>query len=224
MALTYNALIDLAKQETQGLALRSLGELTTCRNEIGLPTVRNLLISLFSLKLLFSFAGAAKAADLAAALTLLLERFEYGEIARGRAVLDLANRVFARLIELSGSLETHASLGARIGIRSRSVRTQDLEEELSRLLNLEEFPREARLLNVASRASYREQLLPLVELGHEEACYVTLAAMDLLEHGEEIPELLTILESLAVRGTLLVTGLRRAAVLRHQPRALPRLL
>jgi len=207
MALTYNALIDLAKQETQGLSLRSLGELTTCRNEIGLPTVRNLLINLFSLKLLFSFVGASKAADLAAALTQLLERYEYGEIARGRAVLDLTNRAFARLIELSGSLETHASLGARIGIRSRSVRTQDLEEELSRLLNLEELPRLVSQLNLTSRVAYREALLPYVELGHEGACYVTLAAMDLLAHGEEIPELLTILESLAVRGTLLVSGL-----------------
>ncbi len=207
MALTYNALIDLAKQETQGLSLRSLGELTTCRNEIGLPIVRNLLINLFSLKLLFRFAGAAKAADLVDALSRLLERYEYGEIARGRAVLDLSNRVFARLIELSGSLETHASLGARIGIRSRSVRTQDLEEELSRMLNLEEFPRTASLLNLTSRAAYREALLAYVARGHEEGSHITLAAMDLLEHGEQIPELLTILESLAVRGALLATGL-----------------
>ncbi len=207
MALTYNALIDLAKQETQGLSLRSLGELTTCRNEIGLPIVRNLLINLFSLKLLFGFAGASKAVDLVAALTLLLERYEYGEIARGRAVLDLTNRVFSRLIELSGSLETHTPLGARIGIRSRSVRTQDLEEELSRLLNLEEFPRSASLLNVTSRAASRDSLVPYIERGHEEGSYITLAAMNLLEHGEELPELLTILESHAVRGVLLSCGL-----------------
>lgn len=207
MALTYNALIDLAKQETQGLALRSLGELTTCRNEIGLPIVRNLLVNLFSLKVLFGFAGALKASDLVSALSLLLERYRYGEIARGRAVLDLSNRVFARLSELSGSLESHTALGSRLGFRSKGVKTQDLEEELGRMLNLEEFPHAASIINLTSRAATEEALLPYLRLGHDEGSFVTLAAMDLLEHGDELPELLTILESLAVRGTLLSSGL-----------------
>ncbi len=43
MALTQNALISLVKRETHGISLRSLGELTSCRDEIGVATVSSLL-------------------------------------------------------------------------------------------------------------------------------------------------------------------------------------
>ncbi len=217
MALTYNALMDLIKQETQGLALRSLGDLTVSRNEIGLVAVRPLLVSLFSLRLLFALAGAPKIADIAGALSLLLERYQYGEISRGRAVLDLTRRVFARLSEVASTLESHTRLGARVGIRARSLRTVDLEEELARMLNLEALPKSTSVVNASSRAAYREVLQPFVSAGAEDDRYVTLACMDLLQQGEKLPELLPILGSFAERGTLLAGGLLERSPRRRGP-------
>ncbi|HUZ18294.1 MAG TPA: adenylate/guanylate cyclase domain-containing protein, partial [Spirochaetia bacterium] len=82
----------------------------------------------------------------------------------------------------------------------------------ARMLNLEAFPPLTAVVNVTSPALYEKELLPLITKGHDEGCYVTFAAVDLLQHGEELPDLLPLLGSFAERGILLGCGM-----IDHQP-------
>lgn len=199
MALTKSSLVELVTDEAQGFALRSLGELTSQRQSIEPAMARRLLMNLFSIRVLFGFVGATRAVDLTFALSSLLERFQFGEIARGRAVLDLARRVFSRLVDIAVNLDSSN--------RSKASRTGDLEEELARMLNLERIPQTTAVLNTGQPSAAPDQLLPFIRIGHDEGRYVTLAVMNLLQDGENLPELLPILDSLSERGVLLGSGL-----------------
>ncbi|HUX21278.1 MAG TPA: adenylate/guanylate cyclase domain-containing protein [Spirochaetia bacterium] len=207
MALTHNSLMELVKEESQGIVLRSLGELTSHRQSISVAAVRGLLNNLTSLRVLFNFVGAVKPSELSAALHQLLDGFQFGQITRGRAVLDLSKRVFTRLVDATSNLEALSALGGRSRLRARTIRTSDLEQELARMLNLESLPRGSSLVNITAPSLYRSAFAPYARRGADEGCYVTLTAFDLLKNGEQIRDMLPILGSLTERGMLFETGL-----------------
>ena len=218
MALTCNAFVDLVKRGSQGFALRSLSELTTCRSEIDIGTIRSLLSNLTSIRLLTAFGGAVGAASLAAFLSVLLERYQYGEIARGRSVVEVTRHGLTRLLETALSLDGMSD--GRMRLRGHLARTADVEAEIAQLLNLEDAPEYGSVLSLSARNTCREQLSSLAAAGHDLNRYVTLCVLDLLQHGEELPELLPILGNLAERGVLAHWGLMDTSTHRGRTLAL----